>query len=271
MKLLRCAHYSASDDSKAATNKPDLVLRGHGLVFLRYAPRMPAKDRTRRRLEPRQDRARASVTAILTAAQELLSQRGYARTTTNHIAARAGVNVALLYRYFAGKEAVVGALIEQVAQETGARLAEAMQTQQHAPIPVLVRALLKIMVSTPGDIDLHRELAEHVDITRRQAMLQQVIAGNAQLLKKLLRKRRAELRADLDLDATLFILQHAISRASEAAVFYRPKSLSLERALEAQVQLVVRMLMPTRDEEHPASVLTSAASLRRNRKVLPVE
>lgn len=208
---------------------------------------MPAKDRTKRRVAPRQPRARASVDAILEATRLLLIERGFARISTNQIAARAGVNVALLYRYFAGKEAIVGALIEQVAQATGERLAAAIEAHAAAPLPAVFRTLLEIMTSTPGDPDLHRELAEHVDVTRRQAILQDTIAHSTSLFAGLLARRKRELRPGLDMEAMLFVLQHAVSKASEAAVFYRPKRLSLARLLEAQTELIARALLPVHD------------------------
>lgn len=209
---------------------------------------MPAKDRTKRRLAPRQDRAQASVEAILEAAKQLLRERGFAGTTTNHIAARAGVNVALLYRYFAGKEAIVGALIEATAKATGARIAATLEAHQQSPMPIGVRAILQAMMDVPGDPDLHRELAEHVDITRQQEMLQAVITQSTVLFAQYLIRRKNELRPELDLEATLFVLQHAFNKATEAAVFYRPKALSLTRVLDAQTDLIVRCLMPVQDD-----------------------
>ncbi|MFP5070397.1 TetR family transcriptional regulator [Pseudonocardia nantongensis] len=44
--------------------------------------------------------------ALLTAAAELFAEQGYDRTTVRAIADRAGVNQALLFRYFGNKEAV---------------------------------------------------------------------------------------------------------------------------------------------------------------------
>lgn len=68
-----------------------------------------------RRLAPRksptQERARATVEAILEAAVDLFSSRGYARTSTNHIARRAGVSVGSLYQYFPNKDAVLTELL----------------------------------------------------------------------------------------------------------------------------------------------------------------
>jgi AcrR family transcriptional regulator len=54
--------------------------------------------------EPRRRDASATKAALLRAAQELFTERGYERTTVRDIADRAGVNQALLFRYYGSKE-----------------------------------------------------------------------------------------------------------------------------------------------------------------------
>jgi AcrR family transcriptional regulator len=66
---------------------------------------------------PTQGRARATVEAVVTAAAQLLAERGYASLTTNHIAERAGVSIGSIYQYFPGKEAIIARLFEQTVDE----------------------------------------------------------------------------------------------------------------------------------------------------------
>jgi len=63
--------------------------------------------------EPQQKRAFETVQAILQAAGELLVEQGFAKTTTNAIAARAGVSIGSLYQYFRNKDEVYVALRHQ--------------------------------------------------------------------------------------------------------------------------------------------------------------
>jgi AcrR family transcriptional regulator len=51
------------------------------------------------RKSPRQSRSAATVTAILDATARILVERGYAATSTNAVAERAGVSVGSLYRW----------------------------------------------------------------------------------------------------------------------------------------------------------------------------
>ena len=73
---------------------------------------------------PRQARSQETFDAIVGACTGLLPKRGYRGTTTNHIAARAGVNIASLYEYFPGKDAIVAEVAERLVERVLGRLAE---------------------------------------------------------------------------------------------------------------------------------------------------
>lgn len=72
----------------------------------------------------RSTRARALSTrqCILTAAAELLLERGPEGTTTNHIAERSGYSIGALYQHFKNKEDIYAALMDGVLQAPVAAL-----------------------------------------------------------------------------------------------------------------------------------------------------
>ena len=78
---------------------------------------------TRLRKRPRQQRACATWHAILDAAAQLFSEHGYAATSTNKVAERAGVSIGSLYQYFPNKDALLLALAERHIGEAGEELA----------------------------------------------------------------------------------------------------------------------------------------------------
>jgi len=182
------------------------------------------------------------VDAILSAAEELIRERGYAGTTTNHIARRAGVNVALVYRYFAGKEAIVGALIDHFTEVTVNAARASLDENAAAPLSVAIRELLRTLATTPAAPALHRELTEHVDLAKRRELVRE--AGNriTALFEHFLATRASELRPMKDREATFFVLRHAVDAATQAVAFYRPRGVSADRALDVLTDLCLRAL-----------------------------
>ncbi|WP_377269107.1 TetR/AcrR family transcriptional regulator [Peterkaempfera sp. SMS 1(5)a] len=63
----------------------------------------------------RQARGEKRITELLDAAGQVFAEHGYSATTTNAIAARAGVSPGSLYQYFPNKEAIAEALAERYA------------------------------------------------------------------------------------------------------------------------------------------------------------
>ncbi|MGW0251998.1 TetR/AcrR family transcriptional regulator [Nocardia goodfellowii] len=73
---------------------------------------MPEPSRNRRR--PTQDRAKATRNQILDAAAKLFGERGITDTSTNRIAAAAGVSIGTVYRYFSDRSVMVEELLDRL-------------------------------------------------------------------------------------------------------------------------------------------------------------
>src|SRR4029077_18672157 len=73
----------------------------------------PAPSAPARSGRPRSERAHQ---AILTAARELLIEKGFAAMRLEHVAARAGVGKATIYRRWASKEALAQDLLSNLAE-----------------------------------------------------------------------------------------------------------------------------------------------------------
>lgn len=63
------------------------------------------------RKQPLQERARATVAAIIQATLQVLDETGAARLTTTRVAEVAGVSVGTLYQYFPNREALLNAVL----------------------------------------------------------------------------------------------------------------------------------------------------------------
>ncbi|WP_374570605.1 TetR/AcrR family transcriptional regulator [Phenylobacterium sp.] len=62
------------------------------------------------RRRPKQERSKATETAVLEAAAQILEEAGEAGFNTNRVAERAGVSIGSLYQYFPNKQAILVAL-----------------------------------------------------------------------------------------------------------------------------------------------------------------
>lgn len=115
------------------------------------------------RRRPHQDRAHATVDAILGAAIDLLSSRGHTRTSTNQIARRAGVSIGSLYQYFPNKDAIVLALFERHLEEIEPVI-EASLTDLRNPAIGLRDALRHMLLSLLALHDAAPQTARALDL-----------------------------------------------------------------------------------------------------------
>jgi AcrR family transcriptional regulator len=96
------------------------------------------------RKQPLQDRSRATVDAIVEAATYILVRDGYVKLTTNRVAERAGVNIASLYQYFPGKEAILAEIQRRHLAEQRQAMRDALEAHRGQDLESTVRALVAI-------------------------------------------------------------------------------------------------------------------------------
>lgn len=76
---------------------------------------MTGSIRTRR--QPVQERSRRTVRQILDAAERIIGEAGVDAVTTRSVAERAGIVAPSLYRFFADREEILDALVEQMSTD----------------------------------------------------------------------------------------------------------------------------------------------------------
>jgi AcrR family transcriptional regulator len=74
---------------------------------------MGSRDPLSPRKQPRQERSRATLDAIVEAAARVFGERGFAGGSTNRIAEDAGVAIGSLYEYFPNKASILVAVAER--------------------------------------------------------------------------------------------------------------------------------------------------------------
>ncbi|WP_306364089.1 TetR/AcrR family transcriptional regulator [Nocardia sp. CC227C] len=106
----------------------------------------------RQRRRPTQERAKATREHILDTAARLFGERGIADTSTNRIAAEAGVSIGTLYRYFSDRSVIVEELLGRLLESSERRFTQwvsELSMEQVTPeffdaLPGLITELLEV-------------------------------------------------------------------------------------------------------------------------------
>jgi AcrR family transcriptional regulator len=124
------------------------------------------------RKAPTQQRAQATVEAILQAAAHILGRRGWLKFTTNEVAETAGVSIGSLYQYFPNKLALAEAIRERHLQQVLGALAPLGEERvQATSIEELASRLVDVVVAVHSiDQPLHRVLLEEVPLASRSSL-----------------------------------------------------------------------------------------------------
>jgi AcrR family transcriptional regulator len=137
--------------------------------------------------EPRRRDSTATRQALRDAAFDLFAERGYDRTTVRDIATRAGVNQALLFRYFGSKEALFAEVTagHSLSTEPARLVAEMLDNLLDPESPTRRDQLLTVLLRTLGTDDAAAEIRRRLN------------ASYADVLSTLTDQPNADLRADL--------------------------------------------------------------------------
>jgi AcrR family transcriptional regulator len=203
------------------------------------SPRLDASPRK----FPTQDRAKATVAAILAATSQVLIAVGYERATTARVADRAGVSIGTLYQYFPNKEALVVALIENHADDLVAIVREVLQRHSRATLAECVRASIDAtMAAHRMDPRLHKILHEQVP---RVGQLGRAMHASADIMREVVSSLRAhadELDPSLDLVVAATVVSTVLDAIAHKAVLDRDTVLTGKTAADEGYALVMGYL-----------------------------
>jgi AcrR family transcriptional regulator len=197
------------------------------------------------RKQATQDRAHATVDALVAATARLLVREGYDRTSTNKIAEAAGVSIGSLYQYFPSKEALVAAVIERHVDQMNTLFRDALTRIVHAPVERAAREIVQLMIEAHRiQPKLHRVLAEQIPRVGRLEYVERVDVEACQLVRAYLEAHADEIR-DVDLDLAAFLSVGCVEAMTHIAVLRRPELLEDPRFVDELVTMVVRYLAPS--------------------------
>ncbi len=195
------------------------------------------KRRLSPRKTPRQERSRVTVEALLEATTDILSREGYAKLTTNRIAERAGVNIASLYQYFPGKEAIVAELRRRHGAEQRAALRDVLDRRTPGGLESTIRALVSVGVAGHARAPrLHRVFTEEMP-----ALAYRDVAASDAPVFEAMRRFLAEANVG-DVDLALWVMATAAGAVLHRAAVERPEDLSSGVIAEELINLLCSYL-----------------------------
>jgi AcrR family transcriptional regulator len=187
---------------------------------------MSPKRSTNPRKLPQQDRSRVTVEAILEATTHILTEEGYEKANTNHIADRAGISIGSLYQYFPNKEALMAALMEQHSNEIVELVESKLQILFDAPLEVAISELIKAVIAAHAiNPRLHQVLNEEIPLSARLQQMQKADERIGKMLRAYLSRSQEHIHPQ-NLDMTVFILSRTVESLCHAAVIERPDFVS---------------------------------------------
>jgi len=191
---------------------------------------------------PKQQRAKASLEAILDGTIRVLEQEGPDAATTSRIAEVAGVSVGTLYQYFANRDAILDALqdreFERAQQMMSRVLARGAFGSDREVARAVIEGLLELHSAAPA---LHRLLVvEGLRVTpteRVQAFDMRIISA----IRSFLGLANVSIRRK-NLDAAAFVVYQAVRATMLACLLERPPGLDAATLVDEITDLVLRYL-----------------------------
>src|SRR5690349_17805146 len=107
---------------------------------------MSYEGSTALRHAPKQVRGQRKVDHILRVAEALFAEIGFENSTTNAVAARAGISIGSLYQFFSGKEAILEAMADRYIEQTKVVLRKHFTTSQDLGVEPFIRILIEVML-----------------------------------------------------------------------------------------------------------------------------
>jgi len=216
---------------------------------------MKPNERTPTRREPKQQRSRQTVEAVLEGVQLVLKRHGAGAITTNRVAEAAGVSIGSLYQYFPDKQAIFMALHDRHVDRVRHLIERTMTYCTSAPLEDFTRELME------GLANLHSEDAELHEI------VSVAVPGGANGFKRALQATFHQVISPSKQDRysagqterLLFVLPHMVE-ALVHGVAHQKQAISRARAKDEAIRAVAVYLNSCQGS-HPVTIGSFAGLL----------
>jgi AcrR family transcriptional regulator len=184
------------------------------------------------------------VEMIMRAAIRVLVRDGYEQLTTNRVAEEAGASVGSLYQYFASKQEIVGALLDQHIEQTMSQIRKELPQLSLLPVPQAVPRFVELMIESHRvQPELHRVFFEQLPRVGDYAKLETSLKEALVMAEAYLRAHASELEPQ-NHTLSAFMLVHTVESLTHAAVLSRPDYLATPEFVTEVSALILGYLQP---------------------------
>lgn len=201
--------------------------------------------------DPKQARSRQTKEKIILAAIKLFQERGYEKTTSNDIAAAAGVSVGSFYVYFTDKRNLLLTIFDRLADELFKNIFDSLRPEHlfdDELRPRIRQAVANAVVDKQSHAGLHRVICELVlkdaeFAAKQKAMMDRSIARLQEMISL---SKKAGISWDIDVEAAAFVVHRVVFDLSQDYVTGCCE-FDQGRAIDALSDMIFRFLFKPRD------------------------
>jgi AcrR family transcriptional regulator len=190
------------------------------------------------RRQPRQQRSRQTVEAVLGAVARVLKKQGLEGVTTNRIAEAAGISIGSVYQYFPDKQAIFKAIHARHVEQINSAIERVLVAHASSSLEDFVRAMIEVLIDKhEADAELHSVMATaspHGSHGPRE--LEKLLRSAC---RRALTARFGEEKTAREIDRMLFALPLMIEALTHGAAYSRPARFPMSAAKDEAVRALV--------------------------------
>jgi AcrR family transcriptional regulator len=201
--------------------------------------------------DPKQARSKQTKEKITQAAILLFQERGYEKTTSNDIAAAAGVSVGSFYVYFTDKRQLMLAIFDRLADEMFKHAFDSLKPE-HLFDSELRAGIRQAVTNTVEDKQrlsgLHRVICELVLKDEEFAARQKALIGRSlsKIREIISLASKAGLTWEIDVEAATFVVHRVVFDLSQDYVTGAVE-FDKERAIDSLTDMIYRYLFKPKE------------------------
>ena len=158
--------------------------------------------------EPKRERGKQRVAALMDSGAAVIAERGYGAATMTEIAARAGASIGSLYQFFPSKEVLADALLKRYGERMAAALDAVVARADGATPQSISEGLISVMTDLKADRAAALVLLDARDESKTaRGKLREIMLGRIEGILCLAAPRLAQAKAQMMSVMLLYMLK----------------------------------------------------------------